>query len=217
MAAAPPKKRRKSSNPVPKEPRKKASKTKAPKEAAAKINMKGRCRDKAAPQVNLISFRKNQKIVADTESKEDIPKDSDEVVKTVSHYGTEYFSNPRRLKRFVNNFRLHAYLAKITGFEISLDRLARFLVLTEKWPGLVKILNENQEYLDILQNAIQVEGNYGKVDLPRPENTDEQEKYNFAIQSLNEPQIRDLFVGEEPITSKELFGFSNWYGFRYYK
>jgi len=157
------------------------------------------------------------KIVADTESKEDIPKDSDEVVKTVSRYGTEYFSNPRRLKRFVNNFRLHAYLAKITGFEISLDRLARFLVLTEKWPGLVKNLNENPDYLDLWYNALQVKGSFEKVELPEPENTDEGQIFHLAIQYLNEPQLRDLFVGEEPITSKELFGFSNWYGFRYYK
>ncbi len=108
----------------------------------------------------MISFRKNQKIVADTESKEEIPKDSDEVVKTVSHCGTEYFSNPRRLKRFVNSFRLHAYLAKITGFEISLDRLARLLVLTEEWPWLVRILNENPDYLDLWYNALQVKGSF---------------------------------------------------------
>lgn len=156
------------------------------------------------------------KIVAETKAKQDIPKDSDEVVKTVSRYGSEYFTNPRRLKRFVNNFRLHAYLANITGFEISLDRLARFLVLTEKWPGLVKILNENPDYLDLWHNALKVKGKFAKVELPEPENTDEREIFLLAIQSLNEPQIRDLFVGEA-ITSKELFEFSSWYGFRYYK
>lgn len=40
MAAAPPKKKRKATEPAPKEPRKKTSKTKARKEAATKINMK---------------------------------------------------------------------------------------------------------------------------------------------------------------------------------
>jgi hypothetical protein len=48
-----------------------------------------------------------------------------------------YFTNPRRIKRFVNALRLHVYLAQASGFHAEVDELARFLVLTERWPRLV--------------------------------------------------------------------------------
>jgi len=150
------------------------------------------------------------KIVADTESKEDIPKDSDEVVKTVSRYGSEYFTNPRRLKRFVNNFRLHAYLANITGFEISLDRLARFLVLTEQWPGLIDFVLKNP-------NAFQHWHQTKK--LPKRENTDKQELFENVEQLLVRSEVRHLLNGtvKDPFSNKDLILLCNWYGFRYYK
>lgn len=149
------------------------------------------------------------KIVMETESKQDIPKDSEEVVETVSRYGAGYFKNPRRLKRFVNNFRLHAYLANITGFEISLDRLARFLVLTEKWPGLVEFFQSHPKILDSQK--------FDKFSKP-PEDTDEISLFESVKSLMRDPKVEILVTGsDDHFKSDEFINLCEWYGFRYYK
>ena len=55
------------------------------------------------------------------------PSDSEAVIATAKFYGSRHFSNPRRLKRFINGFRLQAYLAgaRISIFQIVAMRFRK--------------------------------------------------------------------------------------------
>jgi hypothetical protein len=152
---------------------------------------------------------------ASTDSSKEIPRDSYEVVETVSQYGPDYFKNPRRLKRFINNFRLHAYLANMTGFAVSLDRLARFLILIEKWPGLVEFFRTNPRMYQIWQE---------KKSIPEQPDTksDKMLLIENAVSLLRNPSIVKLFMSnkanqKDTLNYNELDDLCNWYGFRYYK
>lgn len=80
-------------------------------------------------------------------SKDEVPSDSPEVQAAIAEYGSKYFRNPRRLKRFVNALRLHIYLARVDGLNLSVNEIARFLVLAEQWPGLVEELRTTADHL----------------------------------------------------------------------
>ena len=149
--------------------------------------------------------------------KESINQDSPEVKEVITKYGTIYFSNPRRLKRFINSFRLNVHLAQTVGLDESIELMARFLILTEKWPGLVEIFRKHPTYLDHLQNISKVKNTFGKVDVPPIENTDEQEAFDNALELFDQEEIRNLLVGNQPINSEKLINLSNWFGFQYYR
>lgn len=78
---------------------------------------------------------------------DEIPSDSPEVQAAIAEYGSRYFRNPRRLKRYVNALRLHIYLARVDGLNLSVEEIARFLVLVEQWPGLVEMLRRSPGHL----------------------------------------------------------------------
>ena len=84
---------------------------------------------------------------ASTAHEEDLPSDSPEVQAAIAEYGSRYFRNPRRLKRFVNALRLHIYLARVDNLNLSVNEIARFLVLAEQWPGLVEELRTKPKHL----------------------------------------------------------------------
>ncbi len=73
-------------------------------------------------------------------------------------------NNPRRLKQFINLFRLRAFIAKETGLfdtledssveeELALQQLGKFVVISLKWPLLLVELEENPSLLSELQNV----------------------------------------------------------------
>ncbi|GAB4369542.1 MAG: hypothetical protein Kow00114_29390 [Kiloniellaceae bacterium] len=82
----------------------------------------------------------------------EIPSDSDAVIETATHYGSRHFSNPRRLKRFINGFRLQTYVAAAAAQDSearqkpppSIEHLARFLVLAEKWPAVLAYMRDRE-------------------------------------------------------------------------
>ena len=138
---------------------------------------------------------------------ERVPRDSPEVAEAIAAYGAKCFRNPRRLKRFVNAFRLHVYLAEAARLDLPVDRLARFLVLTEKWPGLVDRLLDAPAALDdwLERDGVQEDADA----LVEP-----------VERGLSDPLIRDLLRGpdgDDPIDGAELRRLCDWFGFAYYR
>lgn len=151
-----------------------------------------------------------EKVTAETREtvpRETVPRDSPEVVEAITAYGARCFRNPRRLKRFVNAFRLHVYLAQAARLDLPVDRLARFLVLTEKWPGLVERLLEAPEALDAWQRD-------GALDAAEAGSLVAE-----LERGLSGPLVRRLLRGPEgadPIDGAELRRLCDWFGFAYY-
>jgi CheY-like chemotaxis protein len=74
-------------------------------------------------------------------------------------------NNPRRLKQFVNLFRLQAYIAAATGGfhelpgkpPLTLEQLAKFVAISLVWPGILADLAEDTSLLQRLeQHALDI-------------------------------------------------------------
>lgn len=88
----------------------------------------------------------------------------DEIIKMVSP-ALDY--NPRRIKQFINLFRLKAFIAGETGLfcrekgshnaYLTLEKLGKIVAITLKWPLILSHLNLNNKLLDELQK-ISLEG-----------------------------------------------------------
>ena len=141
-----------------------------------------------------------------------VPRDSPEMLAAIETYGGRHFRNPRRLKRWLNGFRLHAYLSRGLEDPPGVDRLARFLVLSEKWPRLVEWLYRHPKALDDWLRE--------PVELPklidRP-GTDE--LIPLLDRALALPEVGALLHGKQPgqaINGDWLVRMCDWYGFQYY-
>jgi hypothetical protein len=131
-----------------------------------------------------------------------VPEDSPQVRQAIEHYGPTSFENPRRLKRFVNNFRFHAYLADRAELGVATDMLARFLVLAEKWPGLVDLFQTHPDLVDMWPGVLEM-----KRDIP--ESVLELARDNL-VQSLIDSNSNRL-------TGEQLRKLCRWYGFHFIK
>lgn len=145
--------------------------------------------------------------------------DSEAVVETAKYYGSRHFENPRRVKRFINGFRLQAYLAPTGPAGVrNIDRLARFLVLSEKWPAALDHFLQSPNNLERWLNP-------NDNDLTLRESP-ERELHDLARQGLREGQstdfkrLRELLKGrngEDIFDHDTLVAFADWYGFCFYR
>jgi len=136
------------------------------------------------------------------------PSDSKTVIDTAEHYGSRHFNNPRRLKRFINGFRLQAYLANaVRPATTDVDRLARFLVLAEKWPALLHHLVQENKGAEIL-------------DEPMPEGTAVTMAMEIdRLRKEDRECVIELLLGREgsdPLTAAQVRSLAAWCGFFYY-
>ncbi len=147
-------------------------------------------------------------------------QDSSLVVQTATHFGSRHFQNPRRLKRFINGFRLQAYLAASSGPESAgnINRLARLLVLAEKWPALLEQAVSDEEALAACQAFLRGED-------PQPgglKGSLQTHVEVFELRSLSDPdrlRLAELLLGPDggdPFGFKDLKELAEWYGFCYY-
>ncbi|HJQ31192.1 MAG TPA: P-loop NTPase fold protein [Pyrinomonadaceae bacterium] len=76
-------------------------------------------------------------------------EDSEQVRKIVLFVSKALDNNPRRLKQFVNAFRLNAYIAAETGLNelITLQQLGKFVALGLRWPHLLVQMEADPELL----------------------------------------------------------------------
>jgi len=68
--------------------------------------------------------------------------------------------NPRKIKRFINLFRLQALIANRRGLledgAIKLDVLAKWIVISSRWPGVVDALLADEHFIDHLKKAREI-------------------------------------------------------------
>lgn len=103
-------------------------------------------------------------------------------------------SNPRRIKRFHNSFRLMALIANrrrlLEQGIIRLDLLAKWVIIVTRWPDMIDTLETNSHFISQLKDAqefkrkISTEGVKGPIDI-RSEN----EKLDAL---LLDPKIRRM-------------------------
>jgi GH25 family lysozyme M1 (1,4-beta-N-acetylmuramidase) len=86
--------------------------------------------------------------------------DSDEVEQAVQKVAPYFEFNPRKIKRFINYYRLQALIAKrlnlLDDKTIHLDLLATWLLITMRWPGVLEELSDNEELIGQLKQAHEV-------------------------------------------------------------
>ncbi|WP_299616859.1 P-loop NTPase fold protein [Pelagibius sp.] len=142
------------------------------------------------------------------------PSDSETVVATAKAYGSRHFDNPRRLKRFINGFRLQTYLnATVRPGAAPVERLARFLVLAEKWPALVEYLLKERQGAEFLSQT-----HFEDEDTANTDPTMAEQVKRLTPDELT--KLEELLKGRrgaDPITYKALNELSEWYGFRHYR
>ncbi len=136
------------------------------------------------------------------------PSDSIAVIEAAEHYGSRHFSNPRRLKRFINSFRLQAYLADaVLPAALNIDHLARFLVLAEKWPALLHYLVTADKGAEFLQDDQSMGTYYGMAEQVR------------RLREDNQTRVIELLTGrdgEDPLAAPVIQSLAAWTGFSYY-
>jgi hypothetical protein len=136
------------------------------------------------------------------------PSDSQAVIATAKHYGSRHFANPRRLKRFINGFRLQTYLTAAARPQATpIDRLARFLVLAEKWPAIVDYMLDREigtkEVLE--QSAI-------TIGVPMSKQIEQ-------LPKDDRERVYELLLGpggDDPLSAAEWKDLADWYGFGHY-
>jgi hypothetical protein len=139
------------------------------------------------------------------------PSDSAALIERARHYGSRHFSNPRRLKRFINSFRLQAYLtAAVRPGSGPIDHLARFLVLTEKWPAVVHHMLGSGLPANFWRHV--------------PANQQDTSADMAAeIKRLSEEELLKLVEllegpgGNNPLEPEEIKDLAAWCGFTYYR
>ena len=80
--------------------------------------------------------------------------------------------SPRRIKNFLNSFRLSLYIASAQGLmdidpdigqsEVTPERLGKFLALTNRYPELFSIAVKERGFFGRLEDALRLEPVYGK-------------------------------------------------------
>ena len=87
--------------------------------------------------------------------------DSEEVRQVVLMVAHVFDYNPRRIKQFINSFRLRAYIASETGLfdivedekqfpHLTLEQLGKFVAISMKWPSLLADLAKESNILEKL-------------------------------------------------------------------
>ena len=163
---------------------------------------------------NLNPFRPDEQI-----------RDSSLVVQLATYYGSGHFQNPRRLKRFINGFRLQSYLmasGRPNGKDI--DRLARLLVLAEKWPAFLERILESEDALD--ECSIYLEhGQMPNTQTQQGKSLTHIEALGLHLLSYEDKRRLSELLGNlnpadpfnaDPFGFDELKALAEWYGFCYY-
>jgi len=118
---------------------------------------KGKSLDEAADAIQKTRPETSQDAVKEARSREFAKSFEDSADVRQAIYGAVPYlgSNPRKIKRFINLFRLMALIANRRGLLdhkiISLDLLAKWVVITMRWPQMTEIMTSNQDFVDNLR------------------------------------------------------------------
>ncbi len=122
----------------------------------------GKTREAAKQEVeanrpDLSTAIENAKQAVEKRAFEEYP----EVEKAIQEMAAFLDYNPRRIKRFINMYRLQALIAYERGFLetlISLDNLARWVVISMRWPEFINmVIHDSRIVADIKVHMLQIE------------------------------------------------------------
>jgi hypothetical protein len=105
---------------------------------------------------------------------------------------------------------LYVHLSEVLDREESIETIARFLILSEKWPGVVDILRTQPDYLDQFQKNRSLKAT-------DPKDEDEEKLCNELLPVLKDSEIEPLLTNNPPISSSALLSLCDWMGFQFYK
>lgn len=102
-----------------------------------------------------------------TEAKQEVfarSFDDSEDVKRAIYEAVPYLEcNPRKIKRFINVFRLRALIANrrglLEGDVIRLDLLAKWMIIGMRWPGFTRSASDDEIWITSLVEAYDIHGN----------------------------------------------------------
>jgi hypothetical protein len=119
---------------------------------------RGKSPDEAIDAVQKARPEASQEVIKEARMRRNAEKlfeNSDDVRHSI--YGAVPYlgSNPRKIKRFINLFRLMALIANRRGLLdrkiIRLDSLAKWVVITMRWPQMIEILASDQDFVHNLR------------------------------------------------------------------
>jgi hypothetical protein len=117
--------------------------------------------------------------------------DSDEVRQAILEAMPYLEFNPRKIKRFINLFRLQALIANRRGLidnqTIQLDLLAKWVIISTRWPDIISNLIRNPEFP---QHLLQAHTMYTK--LLKSELT--QQQLEAAIRAISTDPLLKRFI-----------------------
>jgi len=115
--------------------------------------------------------------------------DSDKVRAVASMFAKTLGRNPRRLKQFLNLFRLQAYIANEIGLfdpggrsrpSLTLEQLGKFVAISLRWPALLAQFAEDAKLLERLEGFV--------IEKPLPDRSLTERESRW----LTEPQLLAL-------------------------
>jgi len=92
--------------------------------------------------------------------------DSDDIRRLIGMVAPTYEYNPRRIKQFINTFRLKTHIADATGlftdpkpeyYRLELERLAKFTAISLRWPLLLADLDDDNKLFDKIYKYLWLE------------------------------------------------------------
>ncbi len=110
--------------------------------------------------------------------------DDSQVVQAVIRQVAPFLAlNPRKIKRFINMFRLQALIANRRGLletgAIKLDVLAKWIVISSRWPSMVDALLADEHFIDHLKKAREIRDTIRRERLnSEPENEQKLQPYD---------------------------------------
>jgi hypothetical protein len=136
---------------------------------------------------------------AEERIREDSEDEAEQVRLAVIEAAPYLENNPRKIKRFVNTFRLQALVAQKRGMltdPAEATLLARALIIATRWPDLVEGLVPDRGYVDRLLN---VEAMQSKLAENLEETWDEEEKRLKVDldRFLESPRLKRLVTASE--------------------
>lgn len=124
--------------------------------------------------------------------------DSEEV-KNIIHEVLQYLEfNPRKVKRFINSFRLQAFIAihrkLVEKGLIDLNLLAKWIIITTRWPNIIRAIIIDQDFIKHLMDYYQAKEKWEELRLSeKPEDEKVATLYQRRIEFYqNNPYIKSM-------------------------
>ncbi len=119
--------------------------------------------------------------------------------------------NPRKIKRFINIFRLQAMVARRRGLlgshDPRLTLLARSIVLASRWPDFLDAVMADPAFIDRLLEAARLQRDLREVRSQKPRNFVEERRLRSDIAAQTaDPRIKQLVAAGELVELLEMVG-----------